>query len=393
VVALGLLSGLAATAVDLSLPAIPLMVRDLTTDMSTGQQIVGLYIAGIAIGQLPAGLVSDRIGRLPVLYAGMGIFTIASLVTSLANDIDVMLVARFVQGLGASAGIVLSRAIVRDVSSGADAARLMSMMVMIFTIAPMLAPMFGSLLVTTLGWRSSFAAVTVFGLLTVYAIHRSLHETHVPSGKQKIVHQLWQSLREFFSHRQSILGLLMVLLAAVGYMSMISGSAALIIEIYAFPVKYFGFIFALQGAGLLLGSSLNRRLLLRFSSMQMLGVGATLTCIASLQMLLIAWLGQAGFWWVWANACLYMFGSSFIMTNGAVLALDPVPRIAGVASSIIGTIQGVAAATSAIVAGVIYDGTPGKSVVILGFAGVAVAATYLSRKVILGGQDLFHPPD
>jgi len=383
---LGMLAALTATAVDLSLPAIPMMVDGLSAEMSLGQQVIGLYIAGIAVGQLPAGLYSDRIGRLPVLYFGLGLFTIASIVSALAVDVHVMLIARFVQGLGGAAGIVLSRAIVRDVSSGPEAARLMSVMVMIFTIVPMLAPMVGSLVVATLGWRASFGTVAAFGLLAMYAVNRTMYETHVPVVTQGALRQRGYSLREFVTQRQSLYGAALVVLAAVGYMSMISGSAALILEIYGFPVASFGFIFALQGAGLLVGSSLNRRLLLRYSAMQMLAVGATLTAAASVQMLIIMWLGDAGFWWVWGNSCLFMTGSAFIMTNGTAIALDPVPRTAGVGSSVIGTVQGLASATSAVTAGALYDGSVSMSIVILGLAGIAIAAIFLSRRLILGNR-------
>jgi len=382
VLALSLLGGLAAIAVDLSLPAIPGTVAALDAPMSAGQQIVGYYIAGIALGQLPAGLVSDRIGRLPVIYAGMTVFTVAAIVATLATSIEVLLLARFVQGLGASAGIVLSRAIVRDITSGAEAARLLSLMVMIFTVAPMLAPMFGSLLVTTLGWRSSFAAVAVLGLAAILLLQRALFETHTPSPQPGIFRQLAASLREFASHRMSLLGALMVMLAAAGYMSMISGSAALIIEIYRFPTGYFGFVFALQGAGLLIGSSLNRRLLLRYSSLRLLGLGAALASAAAVQMLLIAWLGTAPFWWVWANACLFMFGSAFIMTNGTAIALDPVPRIAGVGSSLIGTFQGLAASASAMLASALYDGSVVGSILILGGAGIALVLVYTAMATL-----------
>ena len=134
VIVLGCLTGLGALTIDMSLPSIPDMAASLTTTISIGQQIVGVFIAGIAIGQIPAGLISDRIGRIPVLIVGMVIFTAAGIITSLANNIEIMLIARFFQGIGASVGIVLSRAMVRDIASGIQAARLLSIMVMIFTV-------------------------------------------------------------------------------------------------------------------------------------------------------------------------------------------------------------------------------------------------------------------
>ena len=126
VLVLGLLTGTAALSIDMSLPSIPDMVRELATSMSTGQQVISLFMIGTALGQLPAGFLSDRYGRLPLLYIGVAIFTAASVATSAANSIELVLAARFFQGLGASVGVVITRAIVRDVASGKDLARLMS---------------------------------------------------------------------------------------------------------------------------------------------------------------------------------------------------------------------------------------------------------------------------
>ena len=111
----------------------------LVFDGPRAQQIVGVFMIGMACGQIPSGLFSDRLGRLPVLYVGLAVFVVAGIVAASARSMEVMLLARFVQGIGASSSIVLSRAIVRDIASGKDAARLMSLMTMIFTAAPVIA--------------------------------------------------------------------------------------------------------------------------------------------------------------------------------------------------------------------------------------------------------------
>jgi MFS transporter, DHA1 family, multidrug resistance protein len=390
VLVLGLLTGLAAVTVDMSLPAIPQMVDALGTRMSLGQLIVGVFMAGIALGQLPAGLLSDRLGRMPVLYGGVTIFTISAVLCSISNSIELMLAARFVQGLGASVGVVIARAIVRDIASGKEAARLMSVLVMIFTAAPMLAPIAGSFLVTTWNWRTPFVAIAIFGVLIFYSMRRTLRETHVPIREHHIVRQLWLSLREFFSHRQSVLGVLLVLLPAAGFMSLITGSSALVIEIYGFPVHSFGFIFALAGLGILAGSALNRRLLLRMNSLQAIGIGAILVSIASIQLLLFSWLNEVAFWWLWGNVCLFMFSTGFLLPNATALALDPVPRIAGVAASIVGTVQNVAGAISALLSGLLYDGTIRNVTFVMGFFGLATGAVFVVRRFIAGDELAAH---
>ena len=388
VLVLGCLTGIGAVSIDMSLPSIPPMVADLGTTMSVGQQIVGIFMLGIALGQLPAGLMSDRVGRIPVLLTGVAIFTAAGVLTSIATNIETLLVGRFIQGLGAAVGVVVSRAIVRDIASGAHAARILSVMVMIFTAAPMLAPIVGGYLVYWSGWRAPFAAIAAFGAIILVAVSRGLYETRRPNRDQHILRQLLMSAREFFTHRQSVLGLLLVVLPAMGFISVITASSALIIEIYGYSVDQFGFIFALAGLAILVGSVLNRQLLLRFNGMQLGGVGAWLIGAAALQLLVMAWLGDADFWWLWGNVCLYMCGVSFLMANATAMALDPVPQIAGAAASIIGTAQNLCSSAGAMLTGAIYDGTMPTVVLLMGIFGVATLLTYLLRGLVLRGEPL-----
>ena len=387
VLVLGLLTGTAAVTIDLSLPAFPAMVHDLATSMSTGQQVVGLFLAGIAFGQIPAGLISDRIGRMPVLYGGIGIFTVAGVVCATTDSIELVLISRFVQGLGGSVGVVVSRAIVRDISSGAQAARLMSVMVMIFTAAPMLAPIVGAALVFQWGWRAPFVAVAVFGALVLVGINTALQETHTPTRREHPIRQLSSSLKEFFSHRRCRFGLLLLILPAAGFIAVITTSSAIIIEIYGFPVRTFGFIFAGAGFSILAASMISRQLVLVHGLMRMIGVGAILIGAASLQLLIIAWLGQVNFWWFWGNVCLFMFGTGFLMPNAAALALDPVPQIAGVAASIIGTMQTISSATGSLVTSAIYDDTIRNVAILMGIFGLATASAFLMRRFVLGLDD------
>lgn len=389
VLVLGSLTGVAALSIDMSLPGIPDMVQALGATLSSGQQIVGVFMAGLALGQIPAGLLSDRFGRMPILYTGMGLFTIAGIACSASTSIELMLIGRFLQGMAASSGVVVSRAIVRDIASGAQAARLMSVMVMIFTAAPMLAPILGSYLTAGFGWRMPFVAIAVFGGLMLFGITAALRETHIPERKRNIGRQLIDSAREFVGHRQCILGLLLVMLPTAGFLSLISGSSALIIEVYGFPVRSFGFIFAGAGFSILIASSINRRLLLHFSLMNIIGLGATLLLVSSLQLLVIAWLNAASFWWLWGNVCLYFFASGFILANATALALDPVPKIAGVASSLMGAAQNIGSATTAIIASVIYDGSVRNVVLIIAVLGVASAVLFAARSFVLGSKPIF----
>jgi DHA1 family bicyclomycin/chloramphenicol resistance-like MFS transporter len=331
-------------------------------------------MVGMACGQIPAGLFSDRLGRLPTLYTGMTIFTVAATIAATASDIEVLLAARFVQGMGAASAVVLSRAIVRDVSSGKDAARLMSLMTMIFTAAPVIAPTIGALLVAQWDWRAPFIVIAVCGFLMMFGIRANLVETHVPGVNEHPARQLVSSFGEFFSHRQSIFGLLMIVLPPAGFMSIIAVSAALTVQIYGFSIEAYGLIFACAGLSILMGSAINRWLVNRFDQLQLIGL-------------------TAPFWWLWFCVCLFMFTIAILMSNSMVVALDPLPRIAGVASSIIGTLQNLIGAGGALLAAVIYDGTVRNAVIIMASIGLLVTCVFLLRPLIAPGDLVHHPQE
>jgi DHA1 family bicyclomycin/chloramphenicol resistance-like MFS transporter len=377
---------MAALTVDLSLPAIPAMVDALATTLPRGQQIVGVFMAGMAFGQIPAGLFSDRLGRLPVLYAGMTLFAIGAVLAATASDITLLLTARFVQGFGAASAIVLSRAIVRDIADGKDAARLMSLMTMIFTAAPVVAPTIGALLVAQWGWRAPFIMIALFAVGMLIAINSNIEETHTPVAGQHPVRQLLSSFREFFSHRQSVFGLLMIILPPAGFMSVITVSAALIVEIYGYSVQAYGLIFACAGVSILVGATLNRYLVEHFDMMQMIALGACIMGVCGLQLLVLAWLDQAPLPWLWGTVCLFMLTVAILLPNATVLALDPLPSVAGVASSIIGTLQNIVGAGSALLAAMIYNGSIRNSIIIMGVAGTAALIVFLLKPLIAPGS-------
>ena len=384
---------MAALTVDMSLPAIPSMVDALESTLTRGQQIVGIFMLGMAVGQIPAGLFSDRMGRLPTLYAGMTLFAVAATVAAASSDMEWLLIARFVQGVGAASAVVLSRAIVRDIASGRDAARLMSLLTMIFTAAPVIAPTFGALLVAQWGWRAPFIAIAICAYLMLFAIRSNLVETHKPVVNEHPVRQLISSFSEFFSHRQSVFGLLLLLLPPAGFLSIIAVSAALTVEIYGYSVQAYGLIFACAGLSILVGSVANRVLVMHFDQLQLIALGVGLIFASSAQLAIIAWLDYAPFWWVWSCVCLFMFTVAILMSNAMVIALDPLPRIAGVASSIVGTLQNIAGASGALFAALIYDGSVRNAVIIIASAGLLTTALFLMRPLIAPGPLVHHPEE
>jgi len=380
-VTLGLITGLAALTVDVSLPSVPSIAEALSTSLSNSQLIVGFFIAGLACGQIPAGLLSDRLGRLPVLYIGVAVFTLAGAVASIATSIEVMLAARFVQGFGGAAAVVLSRTIVRDIASGEEAARLMSLMTMVFTAVPIAAPSLGAVLALGFGWRAPFYFLVIAGVAIVFLIRRTLWETHTPNPHSHPLRQLADSFSMFFSHRQSVFALLTGALLPAGYMSVITMSPALLTATYELGLMSYALVFASGGLSILIGSTINRRFVGRFGVIGMMGFSVMLFVIAGLQFGAIAWLNAAPLTWLWPVFCLYLLAVGILLPNATVLALDPLPRVAGVASSIIGTIHMASGAVGSLLGASIYDGSPRQAVLTIGIVCLLLSLVWLSKPV------------
>jgi len=264
---------------------------------------------------------------------------------------------------------------------------------MIFTVAPVVAPTFGALLVAQWGWRAPFIAIAVGGFLMLAGIRRYLVETHSPNADGHPLRQLHASIREFFRHRQSIFGLLLIVVPPAGFMSIIAVSAALAVEIYGFTVQVYGLIFACAGLSILAGSMVNRLLVVRIELVPLIGIGVSMMAIASLQLLLAALLNEVPFAWVWSCVCLFFFAVPIVLSNAMVLALDPLPKIAGVASSIIGTIQNLIGASGAVLGASIYNGSVRNAVLIIGGAGIVILVIFLLRPLICAGPIVHHPDE
>ena len=377
ILVLGCLTGMGALSIDMSLASIPFLSLDLSAGLSLSQYTVGFFMAGVGIGQIPLGLISDRIGRMPVLFFGLVVFVISGIVTSIANSIELILFARFIQGLGASVGLSISRAMVRDISSGKQSADILSAMMMIFTFIPMLAPIIGGFLVHQIHWRMPFIAITVFGAIILFGVKKELKETGVVNKNIQIKEQFRKGIQEFIAYRISIFGMLLIVLSTIGYMSVITSSSLLIIEIYQIPVEWFGILFALTGLSVFVGSLINRRLLKRFKIIKIIGLGVILIGISSLSLLFIAKANQANFILLWGSICLYMLGTGFLISNAMALALDPLPKIAGLAASIIGSLQNFGSSIGSIATGFIYNGSIRNVILLMGLCGLLTALIFI----------------
>lgn len=375
---LGLLSAIGPFAIDMYLPALPGIQRGLHTDVDTAQMSLMAFFAAVAAAQVIYGPLSDMFGRKPPIYFGLCLFALASIGCALAPDIHTLIAARFVQGLGACAGMVIPRAIVRDMHTGNDAARLMALLMLVFSVSPILAPLTGSLVIRLAGWRGIFwvvAGAAVLGLLLAAFV---LKETR--TREQRVASSVASALagyRTLLRDRQ-FLGLVMIGAFGVSsFFTYLANSSFVLIEHYgltplqyslAFSVNAVSFIGAAQFTGWLGG----RYGLRRVVRTAVIGYAAAMLALLALT--------AAGADRLDLLMALLFVGYGFlglVMPTTAVLALDRHGPIAGTASALMGTLQFVTGALVIALVGRFLDGT--ALPMVGGIAGCAVAAFLLAR--------------
>lgn len=374
---LGLLSATGPFAIDMYLPALPSIGQSLGASMGAVQASLMAFFISLGIGQLIYGPLSDMLGRKTPLYAGMGLFAVASVGCALAPDVQTLIALRFIQGLGASAGMVIPRAIVRDLHTGQDAARLMALLMLVFSVSPILAPLAGSLLIEWAGWRSVFWAVSIAVILGIALVATSLPETRPPS--QRVNSTLGQALSAYalLLRDRHFLGL--VLMGAFGlssFFAYLANSSFVLIEQYGLSPRQYSIAFAANAASFIAASQFTGRLSGRFGLVSVVKVAVM--GFAGAMLLLLAF-NVLGFDQLPLMLAMLFIGFGFlglVVPSTSVLALDGHGAIAGTASALMGMLQFLTGAVVIAVVGQFVDGSARPMVV--GIAACAVLAWVLA---------------
>ncbi|MCG2841969.1 multidrug effflux MFS transporter [Sandaracinobacter sp. RS1-74] len=333
----GSLTAFGALSIDLYLPALPSIARDFGATAAAAQFTVSAFLAGMAIGQLGFGPLSDRVGRRLPLLAGILLYTLASLALVFAPSIETLSAGRFVQGLGACAGVVISRAVVRDRFDTTESARLFSLTFLVLAVAPMLAPTLGAGLMHLFGWHSIFLVLVAFGLAVGAAVFFGLPESLSPEAAAQAAGEsplgsYWAALKD-----PHVLGFVGAgALNGASLFAYIAASPALFMEHFHQPPSAFGWIFALNALGLVFTTQINRRLLLRFPPDVVARRGSLAALGFAAILLLLALFGQAGLGVTMALLFLGLGSYGFVSANSSALALGAMPERAGAISALIG---------------------------------------------------------
>ncbi len=298
------------------------------------------------------GPLSDRYGRIPVLRFALAVYCVASAACALAPNIELLLTARAVQALGSSGAIVLARAIVRDLYSGARAGRELSLMGAIMALAPVGAPMAGGVLQSAFGWRSHFVLQIACGLIAAYFVWRKLPETLRASAPGPFsLRAILAGYAEIMRNRAVLAYVGMLALSFAGVFAWISGSSFVLQEIYGLSALAFGLAFAAASAGYLVGTALATRIVVRLGLDRTIGIGTVALALGGLGAVAAIPLGGASPVLLIAAMALYAVGMGLVQPQTIAGAMMPFPQRAGTASSLVGVSQMTCAAISGMIVG------------------------------------------
>jgi DHA1 family bicyclomycin/chloramphenicol resistance-like MFS transporter len=381
---LGLLSAIGPFAIDMYLPALPAIGSSLGAPVGQVQWTLTAFFLSLGVGQLFYGPVSDMVGRKPPLYVGLGLFAIASVGCALTSDVQTLVVLRFLQGLGAAAGMAIPRAVVRDLHTGTEAARIMSLLMLVFSVSPILAPLVGSGVIALAGWRGVFWAVALASLAGLVLVYSALTETRTQADR--LESSLGSALRSYGvllrdRHYLGLVGIASTALA--GFFVYLAGSPFVMIDHYGLTPTQYSLAFGVNAAAFFGAAQCTALLGRRFGLVNVVRGAASASGVV-MTLLLIYYL--AGGDSLWVLIALYFVASGFmglVIPTTSVLALEQHGAIAGTASALMGTLQMLGGALAMAIVSLFANGEPLPMVVgMASGALVGVALTWLT----LGGQ-------
>jgi DHA1 family bicyclomycin/chloramphenicol resistance-like MFS transporter len=368
---------------DLYLPSLPTIGRDLSADVAATQLTLSVFLAGFAFAQIPVGPLSDRFGRRPILIAGIALYLAASVACALAPTVEALIAARALQAVGACAGVVLGRAVVRDVYGAAGAARMLALIGSAMALAPAAGPILGGVVQAWFGWRWNFAILAAFGVALLVAAWLRLAETNAWRDPTALgLRRMSTNYQSLIASRAYIGFALIVAFSYAGLFSFISGSSFVLIDGLGVRPDRFGYLFAAVVFGYLTGTLIAGRLTLRLGVLRMVPIGCALQLAGGFAMLGFVLVGTISrdAWGVAAIVgpmVCYMIGTGITMPNAQAGAIGPYPRIAGAASALMGFLQMAIAALAGIGFGQLHDGTAVPMASLIALSALAAAACFV----------------
>lgn len=373
---LGAIGALTPLAIDMYLPAMPDIARDLGVADGAVQITLTAYTAGFAIGQLIHGPLADSYGRRPILILGVLFFGIASLVSATTTSIEALTYVRTAQGFAGAAAAVIIQAVVRDMFDREDFARTMSFVTLVITIAPLVAPMIGGHLAIWFGWRSIFWVLAIFAAVVISLVLWKIPETLTVEKKQPL--RFRTTIRNYARLCANPVAMGLIFSGAFSFSGMfafLTAGSFVYIDIYGVRPDHFGYLFGLNIVAMIIMTSVNGRLVKKVGSHAMLRFGLAVQLFAGLG-LFVTWMLDLGLWGTVPFVVLFIGTLSTIGSNSMGLLLSGYPTMAGTASSLAGTLRfGTGSIIGAVVA-MLPSGATWPMITVMSACSVLSAAFY-----------------
>ncbi|WP_103509113.1 multidrug effflux MFS transporter [Streptomyces sp. SM13] len=378
---LGGLTALPPLSMDMYLPALPAVTDSLSAPAATIQLTLTACLAGMALGQLVVGPMSDRWGRRKPLLLGMVVYVLATAICALAPTAELLIGFRLLQGLAGAAGIVIARAVVRDLYDGVEMARFFSTLMLISGVAPIIAPLIGGQVLRVTDWRGIFVVLTGVGIALTLVVWKWLHETLPPADRHTGgVTDALRTMRGLLADRVFTGYMIAGGLAFAVLFAYISASPFVVQEIYGASPQTFSLLFGLNSIGLIAVGQINGKLLVgRFSLDKVLGFGLAVIVLAAVALLLMTTgvFGEAGLVPVAAGLFVLMSAMGLAMPNTNAQALMRTKHAAGSASALLGTSSFLIGAIASPLVGIAGEDTAVPMAVVQVVCAVAAVACFL----------------
>lgn len=375
--------------IDMYLPAMPTLRVDLLASTAQVQLTLSAYLIGLACGQLVYGPVTDRFGRKRPLCFGIALFTVASIGCALADSIESLIAMRVLQALGGAAGMVVVRAVVRDLFDLHASARVYSTLILVMGVAPILAPAIGGQILLWLDWRWIFGALALLGGSCLVAVVLRLPETLtgavMAANRARPLASVLSDYAQVLGTRRFITHALTGGSALAAVFAYISGSPFVLIELLGVSPEWFGLWFGINATAFIVGSQVNARLLRSFGPRTILPWTVASFLAASLFLLAVVVTPLFSLGAFLVAMCLVLLSVGCTLANTTALALQPFVRQAGAASAMLGTLQLGSGALAGLMVGISYDGSAAPLALVV--AGCAVLGALALRAGMMERAD------
>ena len=357
IVLLAAASALGPAGMQILLPAVPVIKETFEVSNDIAQLTLSLSMLAIAFGTLVYGPLSDKYGRRPIMFVGIAITIIGSIFCWLADSITWLIVGRFIQAFGGAVGLVLARAIVRDVYGAEEAARVIATLVMVMVVVPMLSPALGGELLARFGWESAFVVVAIASVIIFVFLIPGLPETLNDPVSFEGIGSMLKTFLSLFESRAFCGYAFCVTFVSVVFFSFISAAPEIMVSVLNRPPTEYGYYFIMIPAGFMTGNYVARHFGRKMSIDKMIRIGATATVIGISFAIALQLAGIHDPLALFAPIAIATFGNGITLPNAQAAAINEFPQYAGSASGLTGFLQMSVSAIAAQLVALIFNGT------------------------------------